>query len=215
MSIKQLEAKRRERAGKGAARAIRRENRVPAVIYGAGQPPVSISLDFARANQLIYAGRFLTTLFDIDVDGEKIRAIPRDYQLDRVKDFPIHIDFLRLVEGSKVKVEVPVHFINQELSPGIKKGGSLNIVRHSVEMMVPAEAIPDSITGDLAGIEMGTSIHISAFTLPAGCVPTIRDRDFTVATIAAPAGGIQAEPAADAPPVAAKGKAAPKPATKK
>jgi len=205
MQIKQLEAKRRERVGKGAARAVRRENRVPAVIYGAGQSPVSISLEFNRTNQLIYAGRFLTTLFEIDVEGEKIRALPRDYQLDPVSDKPVHVDFLRLVAGSKVRVEVPVHFINQETCPGIKKGGTLNIVRHAVEMMVPADAIPDAITGDLGPLDLGESLHISAFALPEGCVPTITDRDFTVATIAVPSGykeAVEAEAAAAAAPAA-------------
>ncbi len=115
-TIKNLSAQRRERAGKGADRAVRREGRVPAVIYGAGQPPVSISLDFKETNRLIYAGHFLTTVFDIDVAGDKIRAIPRDYQLDVVRDFPIHIDFLRLGEGATVRVEIPVHVIGQEAS---------------------------------------------------------------------------------------------------
>lgn len=206
MAIKQLEAKRRERAGKGAARAVRRENRVPAVIYGAGQPPVSISLDYNRTNQLIYAGHFLTTLFEIDVEGEKLRALPRDYQLDPVTDKPIHVDFLRLVAGAKVRVEVPVHFINQETSVGLKKGGTLNIVRHTVEMMVPADAIPEAITGDLAKLDMGESLHISAFSIPDGCTLTITDRDFTVATIAIPSGykeAVEAEAAAEAAAAAA------------
>ena len=235
MSIKQLEAMRRERAGKGAARAVRREGRVPAVIYGAGQPPVSISLEFNRANQLIYAGRFLTTLFDVAVGGETIRVIPRDYQLDPVRDTPLHVDFLRLVAGSKVRVEVPVHFTNQETSPGLKRGGALNIVRHSIEMMAPADAIPESLIADLAALDINGSLHISAITLPEGCVLTIADRDFTVATIAAPSGmedadGASADgaapaaaapaaktaPAAKAAPAkAAAPKAAAKPAAKK
>ncbi len=209
MAIKQLEAQRRERAGKGAARAIRRENRVPAVIYGAGQPPVSISLDYNRTNQLIYAGRFLTTLFEISLDGETVRALPRDYQLDPVSDKPIHVDFLRLVSGAKVRVEVPVHFENQETSVGLKKGGTLNIVRHTVEMMVPADNIPEFITGDLAALDMGESLHISAFKIPEGCVPTITDRDFTVATIATPSGykeAVEADAAAAAAAAAAPAK---------
>jgi len=188
MAVKQLEAKRRERAGKGAARAVRRENRVPAVIYGAGQPPVSISLDYNTTNKLVYAGRFLTTLFEIDVEGEKMRALPRDYQLDPVTDKPIHVDFLRLVSGATVRVEVPVHFINQDISVGLKKGGTLNIVRHTVEMNVPADNIPSGITGDLAKLDLGESLHISAFAIPEGCTLMITDRDFTVATIAVPSG---------------------------
>jgi large subunit ribosomal protein L25 len=185
---KQLSAKRRESAGKGAARAVRREGRVPAVVYGAGAPPVAISLDYAVAHKLIFAGHFLTTLFDIDVDGEKIRAIPRDYQFDPVKDTPIHIDFLRLGKDSKVRVEVPVHFVNHEASPGLKRGGVLNIVRHAVELMVPADAIPESLTADLKGLDLNDSVHISAINLPEGAKPTIGDRDFTIATIAVPAG---------------------------
>lgn len=193
MAVKQLEAKRRERAGKGAARAIRRENRVPAVIYGAGQPPVSISLDYNTTNKLVYAGRFLTTLFEIDVEGEKMRALPRDYQLDPVTDKPIHVDFLRLVSGATVRVEVPVHFINQDISVGLKKGGTLNIVRHTVEMTVPADNIPSSITGDVSKLDLGESLHISAFVIPDDCTLMIADRDFTIATIAVPSGYKEAE----------------------
>ncbi len=225
-SMKQLEAKRRERVGKGAARAARREHRVPAVIYGAGQSPLSISLDFNRTNQLIYAGKFLTTVFEIDVEGEKVRAIPRDYQLDPLKDQPIHVDFLRLAEGARIRVEIPVHFINHEASPGLKQGGSLNIVRHSVELLVPADAIPDSLTADLTGYEFNDSLHISAIPLPPDTRPVIQDRDFTVATIAPPPGGgedaaeaaaaASASAAAAPPAKAAAAKAAPaKPAAKK
>jgi large subunit ribosomal protein L25 len=212
-SMKQLAAKRRERAGKGAARAVRRDNRVPAVIYGSGQGPVTISLDYKETNTLIYAGHFLTTVFEIDVEGEKIRAIPRDYQLDVVKDTPLHVDFQRLISGSKIRVKIPVHFSNQEIAPGIKKGGALNIVEHSVEMMVPADAIPDSITVDLTGIEMGQSVHISAVKLPEGCKPTTHG-DFTIASIGAPSGYKEAEAAAAAAPAPEAAKAA-TPAAKK
>ena len=182
--IKNLSAQRRERVGKGAARAIRRDGRVPAVIYGGGQAPVSISLDFKETNRLIYAGHFLTTVFNIDVDGEKIRAIPRDYQLDVVRDFPMHVDFLRLGEGATVRVEIPVHVIGQEVSPGLKAGGALNLVRHTVEFTVPADKIPEFITIDVSNAKLGDSIHISSVKLPEGCKPVISDRDFTVATIA-------------------------------
>ncbi len=183
-TLKNLAATRRERAGKGAARAVRREGRVPAVIYGAGQPPISISLDFKETNRLIYAGHFLTTVFNIDVEGEKVRAIPRDFQLDVVRDFPMHVDFLRLGEGATVRVEIPVHFIGQEASPGLKGGGALNIVRHSVEFTVLADNIPDFITVDLSEAKLGDSLHISAVKLPEGAKPVINDRDFTIATIA-------------------------------
>jgi len=182
-TYKQLAAQGREGTGKGAARAIRREGRVPAVIYGAGKPPVTISLDGNTTTKLIYGGHFLTTVFEIDVAGEKVRAIPRDYQLDVVKDNPIHVDFLRLEAGSRLRVEIPVHFTGQETCPGLKKGGALNIVRHSVEMMVPVDDIPEAITTDLTPFDIGDSIHISAFKLPANCTPVITNRDFTVATI--------------------------------
>ncbi len=185
-SMKQLDAQLRQRVGKGAARATRRDNRVPAVIYGGGQAPVSISLDFNRTNKLIYAGHFLTTVFEIKVGDDTIRAIPRDYQLDAVKDFPLHVDFLRLAAGSTIRVEIPVHFINQDASPGIKQGGALNIVRHSVEMMVPADNIPDSLTADLTGIEINDALKISAIKLPEGSKTVIQGRDFTIATITPP-----------------------------
>jgi large subunit ribosomal protein L25 len=210
-SMKQLAAKRRERAGKGAARAVRRESRVPAVIYGSGQAPVTISLDYKETNTLIYAGHFLTTVFEIDVEGEKIRAIPRDYQLDVVKDTPMHVDFQRLVSGSKLRVKIPVHFVNQESAPGIKKGGALNIVEHSVEMMVPADDIPDGITVDLAGVDIGHSVHISSVKLPEGCKPTTQG-DFTIASIGAPSGYKDEAAAPAAAPEAAKAAA---PAAKK
>jgi large subunit ribosomal protein L25 len=211
--VKQLSAKRRESAGKGAARAVRREGRVPAVVYGSGEAPLSISLDFATANRLIYAGHFLTTIFEIDVDGTKLRAIPRDYQLDPVKDQPMHIDFLRLGAGAKIRVEIPVHFANHEASPGLKRGGALNIVRHAVEMIVLADAIPEFLTADLAGLDINDSLHISAIKLPEGAKVTI-DRDFTVATITAPSGFKEAESevaaaGAAAAPAPAAAKAAP------
>jgi large subunit ribosomal protein L25 len=205
-SLKQLDATPRERVGKGAARAVRRENRVPAVIYGGGQAPVSIALDYNRTNQLIYAGHFLTTVFEIKVGGETIRAIPRDYQLHPVKDTPVHVDFLRLSAGSTIRVEVPVHFINHEASPGLKQGGALNIVRHAVELIVPAEAIPDSLTADLTGLAFNDAVKISAITLPPDTKTVIQGRDFTIATITPPKQqdeGQTAESAAAAAPAAA------------
>jgi large subunit ribosomal protein L25 len=208
-TMKQLAAQSREGTGKGAARAIRRQGRVPAVIYGAGQPPVTISLDFNTANKLIYAGHFLTTVFEIEVDKQPIRVIPRDYQLDVVKDFVMHVDFLRLEEGATIKVEIPVHFINHDICPGLKRGGALNIVRHAVEMTVPADNIPNAITGDLASFDIGDSIHISAFKLPENCKPTITNRDFTVATITMTAGmDLEDEAKEEAAATEAAGKAA-------
>lgn len=190
--IKQLSAQRRERVGKGAARAIRREGRVPAVIYGAGQPPVSISLNFKDTNKLIYAGHFLTTIFSIDVEGEAIRVIPRDYQLDVIRDFPVHVDFLRLGEGSMVRVNIPVHIIGQDVSPGLKAGGALNLVHHSLEFQVPAENIPDHITIDVSKSKIGDSIHVSAIKLPDGAKLISHEKDVTIATIVA-AGGSKDE----------------------
>lgn len=192
-AAKELKAQARERVGKGAARAVRREGRVPAVIYGGGVEPAPISLDGNETRHLIFAGHFLTTMFEVDVEGQKTRVIPRDYQLDPVKDVPLHVDFLRVTEGQTLTVDVPVHFVNQAASPGIKNGGVLNVVRHTVEMDVPADAIPDSVEVDLSGLHMGDSIHISSVKLPEGATLTI-DRDFTVATIATPAGlGAQVE----------------------
>lgn len=208
-AVKQLKAAARPKSGKGAARAVRRENRVPAVIYGGGEAPLGISVDYKEAQKLIFAGHFLTTLFDVEVDGKKTRVIPRDYQLDPVKDVPLHIDFMRLKEGQKIRVEVPVHVHNQETSPGIKRGGTLNVVLHAVEMLVPADAIPDSVDVDLAGVDIGTSIHISTVKLPKGCTP-IDKSDFTLVTVVAPS-GLKEEPAAAAAPA----EAAAAPAAKK
>jgi len=189
----------RSGSGKGAARSVRREGRIPGVIYGGGEPAQSISVDYKTMNQLIYAGHFLTTIFEIEVEGKKQRVIPRDYQLDVVKDTPLHVDFLRLKPGSSLRVEVPVHFINQDACPGLKRGGSLNIVRHAVEMRVPADNIPDSITADLTGLDFNDSLHISAITLPEGCRPVILGRDFTIATIAPPVSAPAEETPAAAP----------------
>jgi large subunit ribosomal protein L25 len=184
--VKQLAATVRSGTGKGAARSVRREGRIPGVIYGGGEAPQPISLDHKQTNHAIFSGHFLTTIFEIDVGGRKERVIPRDYQLDVVKDTPLHVDFLRLRQGSRLRVEVPVRFINHDQSPGIKRGGTLNVVRHAVEMTVPADNIPEAIIGDLAGLDINDGLHISAFHLPEGCQPTISGRDFTVATIAPP-----------------------------
>ena len=192
-AARELKAVARDRVGKGAARAVRRSGHIPGVIYGGGIAPAPIALNENEMRRLIYAGHFLTTIFEIDVDGKKTRAIPRDYQLDPVKDLPLHVDFLRVTAGQTLTVEVPVHFVNGDTAPGIKAGGVLNIVRHTIELDVPTDAIPDAIEVDLAGVQMGDSVHISSVKLPAGTKSTI-DRDFTIATIAAPAGlGAEAE----------------------
>jgi large subunit ribosomal protein L25 len=205
---KTLAATARSVGGKGAARSVRREGRIPAVIYGGGDPAQSISLEWREINKLIYAGHFLTTIYDIDVEGSKERVIPRDYQLDRVTDRPVHVDFLRLKAGSTLRVAIPVHFINQETSPGIKKGGTLNIVRHSIELKVPADAIPEAITVDVGQLDIVESVHISAITLPPGCKPVDTQHDFTIATIAPPV-AVAETPAAAAPAAPAAGGAAP------
>jgi large subunit ribosomal protein L25 len=216
---KTLAAAVRSGTGKGAARSIRREGRTPAVLYGGGEAPTPLSLNSRDVTKLIFAGHFLTTIFDLDIDGKKERAIPRDYQLDVVKDFPTHIDFLRLKPGQRVKLEVPVHFINHEASPGLKRGGALNIVYHAIQMWVPADDIPEAITVDLTGLDFNDSVHIGAIALPKGAKPTNADKNFTVASITPPAGGAEeAAPAAAAAaaPAAAPAKGAAKaPAAKK
>lgn len=184
----QLSATAREPRGKGGARAIRRDGRIPAVIYGGEEPPVSISLPYKEVDLRIHHGGFMTTVLTLDVDGKPVRVIPRDFQLDPVKDAPLHVDFLRITKDSVLTVEIPVHFVNEEDSPGLKRGGVLNIVRHTVEVTCPAEEIPEQFVCDLTGLDINDSIHISAVTLPDRVHPTITDRDFTIATIAAPAG---------------------------
>jgi large subunit ribosomal protein L25 len=180
----EISATARERVGKGTARAVRREGRVPAVLYGDKKSPQPLSLDHNELWMQIRTGQFLSTIYLINVDGTTTRAIPRDVQMDPVRDFPLHVDFLRLGEGARIAVEVPVHFINEEESPGLKRGGVLNIVRHTIELRCLAEAIPDSLEADLTGLDIGDTVHVSAIPLPEDVELTITDRDFTVATIA-------------------------------
>ena len=168
-AVQTLAAVARDRVGKGAARAVRRQGQVPAVVYGGGQPPQSIAIDLVRARTLIYAGGFKTTLFEIKAGGKTVRAIPRDFQLDPVSGVPLHVDFLRVVSGQTVTVEVPVHFINEDAAPGIKKlGGTLNIVAHTLTLDVAPDQIPDAIEVDLTGREIGDVIHVSDVKIPAG-----------------------------------------------
>lgn len=180
----ELKAEVREQVGKGSAREVRRNGKVPAVIYGDKQPPLAIALSYKEIYYKIHGGGFLTTVATIDVGGQKISVLPKDFQLDPVRDFPMHVDFLRVGKDTEVNVAVPVHFINEDKSPGLKRGGALNIVRHEVEFHCPADAIPEFITVDLDGVDIGDSIHISAVKLPAGVKPVISDRDFTIATVA-------------------------------
>ncbi|AUN29805.1 50S ribosomal protein L25/general stress protein Ctc [Niveispirillum cyanobacteriorum] len=181
-----LAATARDRAGKGTARATRRAGSIPAVIYGNKEKPVMIALDTTKFTREIHRPGFFTHLFDITVDGVTHRVLPRDVQLDPVYDRPLHADFLRVSDTTEITLKVPVEFVNVETCPGIKKGGILNIVRHDIEVFAKAADLPEKITVDLAGFEVGSSIHISSVKLPEGVRPTITDRDFTVATIAAP-----------------------------
>ena len=226
-AIKQLAAVTRSGTGKGAARSVRREGRVPAVIYGGGLKPEPISVDYKDVNKLIYSGHFLTSIFELEVEGRKERVLPRDYQLDVVTDRPVHVDFLRLTQGSRVRIGVPVHVVNREASPGVKKGGAVNLVLHSVELVVPAESIPESIVVDLTGMDFHDSVHVTALKLPEGCKPADTRIDYTVVTVVPPtifteetpvaaaaaattaAAPGAAAPAAEGAPAAAAGAAAP------
>ena len=184
--IVQLKATQRGRAGKGASRAVRREGLVPGVVYGDKQGAQMVSLNYRELEPHIQTGRFLSTLVDLEVEGKVIRAIPRDVQFEPVRDFIVHVDFLRLGKASRIAVDIPVHFKGQELSPGIKAGGSLNIVSHTLSLYCSAEFIPDEITVDVAGLQIGSSIHMSDIKLPEGVTAVSRD-DLTLCTIAAQA----------------------------
>ncbi len=199
---KDLVAKARSGVGKGAARALRREGWIPAVIYGDKKDPLPISISYNEAMKSIYAGGFLSHVINVEVDGEKHRVIPRDYQLDPVKDKAQHVDFLRVGPNTKLHVQVAVHFVNQEASPGIKKGGVLNIVHHTLDLTCPASAIPEAITIDLTGKEVGDSIHLSSIELPKGTSVRTHEKDMTIATIAAPS-ALRSEDAAAAAPAEA------------
>jgi large subunit ribosomal protein L25 len=149
-----LKAEARDRVGKGAARAIRRQGRIPAVIYGDKKAPIPITLPYKEIHQRIHSGGFLTTLANIEVNGETVRVIPKDYQIDPVRGFTMHVDFLRIAAGARITVDLPVHFVNEEESPGLERGGVLNVVRHTVEVDVPAEDIPDALVADLTGLDI-------------------------------------------------------------
>ena len=219
--IATIAAKPRTQTGTGGARAVRREGLVPGVVYGGNGDPEYISIpvrDFEKHHQ---TGRMLSTLFTLDIAGKKTRVIPREVQVDPVSERPIHADFQRLIAGARIRLFIPVHFKNQDAAPGIKRGGVLNVVRHEVEFSCPSDTIPQFIVGDLTGMDIGDSLHISHFKLPEGLVPVIRSRDFTVATIAAPSafaevetkaattaeGEVAAEGAAGAPAAGAAGAA--------
>ena len=181
-----LAAAARETVGKGSAREARRQNKIPAVIYGDKKAPASITIEQKVLVRHLQTGGFFNTLFDIELDGKLNRVLPRDVQLHPVTDAPEHIDFLRVTSTTRISVEVPVEFLNEDDSPGLKTGGVLNVVRYNVEVSCTPDLIPTSLVLDLAGTEIGDSLHISAVNLPEGVTPTITDRDFTIATIAAP-----------------------------
>jgi large subunit ribosomal protein L25 len=180
-----LRAEPRDRAGKGAARAARRSGRVPGVLYGEGKPATMITLDPKELSKEVARPGFFARLLNVQLDGTTHRTLPRDVQLDPINDHPIHADFLRVSAGTKITVAVPVKFTGQESSPGIRRGGMLNIVRHEIDLVCPVESIPDVLTISLEGTEIGDSIHITSVKLPEGTRPTIT-RNFTVASIAAP-----------------------------
>jgi large subunit ribosomal protein L25 len=182
-----LAAETRDRAGKGASRAIRRSGRVPAVIYGAGSPATPIHVEEKILVRQLSTGHFMNSVVEIEIaGGATIRTLPRDVQFHPVTDRPVHVDFLRLTGDSVITVNVPVHFSDEDKSPGMKRGAVLNIVRHEVALDCAPSAIPDQLEISLAGLDVGASIHISAVKLPAGVQPHIMDRDFTIATLVAP-----------------------------
>jgi large subunit ribosomal protein L25 len=188
-----ISAEKRERVGKGSARAARRAGLVPAVIYGDKKDPVGIHLSTRDITRIVHQPGIFGRLLDIDVSGQKHTVLTRDIQFHPLTDNILHMDFLRVSGSAKVAVAVPVEFINEDSCPGLRIGGVLNVVRYEVELLCPATAIPEKITVDLDGTKIGDSIHISAIPLPDGVEPTITDRDFTVATIASPGGGLKNE----------------------
>lgn len=181
-----LSAQLRDRAGKGASRALRREGRVPAVIYGDKKDPQAIHLAERELNKLLGTGHFMNSIVEVEIDGKMVVTLPKDVAFHPVSDRPLHVDFLRIAKGATVEVSVPVVFVNEEASPGLKRGGVLNVVRHELELVCDATKIPDQIEVDVTGTDIGDSIHISAVKLPAGSSSAITDRDYTIATIVAP-----------------------------
>ncbi len=193
-----LPAEARDRAGKGASRALRRQGRVPAVIYGGKEEPTPIHVEERLLARQLGTGHFMNSIVEIAIAGKTVRTLPKDVALDPVTDRPLHVDFFRLAQGAKIEVAVPVVFVNEEASPGLKKGAVLNIVRHELELVCEADQIPSEISIDVAGLDVGDSIHISSVTLPQGAESAITDRDFTIATVVAPSALRRSEAAEDA-----------------
>jgi len=181
-----LPAETRERAGKGASRALRRSGRVPAVVYGGNEEPLTVHVEEKELRRQLGTGHFFNSVVNVAVGGMTVRTLPKDVAFHPVTDRPLHVDFLRISKDAKVHVEVPVVFINEGRSPGLKKGGVLNVVRHELELVCDADKIPDDIQIDVDGLDIGDSVHISQVSLPAGSASAITDRDFTIATIVAP-----------------------------
>lgn len=213
--VQELKAEARKGTGKGPSYQTRQKGFIPAVLYGGKESPENVAVERQTLERHVGTGSFLTTLFHLDIDGKKQRVIPRAIQVDPVTDRPVHVDFMRLAEGAKVKLEIPVRFKNHADSPGLKKGGVLNIIRHEVLMLCPAENIPDAIEADLAGLDIHGTVHISSIALPEGVKPLIQEKDFTIASIVAPTSVLEearaaaeAAAAAAAAPVAAEGAAA-------
>src|SRR6185503_2301428 len=208
-TVQEMKATARPKGGKGAARSARRTGKVPGVIYGENKPPIMVLVEHDELRKRIYAGRFLTTLYNLDVDGAKHRVIPRDFQLDAIKDLPMHVDFLRVAEGATIRVNIPVHVLNAEISPGVKRGGAVNIVTHTIQVACPADAIPDAINVDIAGLEINHSKHLGEIELPKN-VRVIGQSDITLVTIVPPSGYAEEQKAAaDAAAAAAAAAAAP------
>ncbi len=213
-----LKAKKRENLSTGSNNKLRAEGLIPAILYGGKDPNQNISINKKEISNIINSDTFLSKVLEIEVDGKKEKVIPREVAYHVVSEEPMHIDFMRIVSGKKIILEIPVKFINHPDSPGLKRGGVLNIVRRKVELKCPAETIPDEIVVDLAGTDIGTSIKISSVKLPESVIPTITDRDFVVATVAAPtvikepekpseeaaAGGVEGEAPAEGADAAAK-----------
>jgi large subunit ribosomal protein L25 len=215
--IQELAFETRANKGKGPAYQARQKGLVPAIIYGGSDQPQTITVDARALERAIEKGSFLTSLLMLNEGGKKTRVIPRQVQLDPVSDRPVHVDFLRLADGASVRIEIPVHFKGQGESPGLKKGGVLNIVRHAIEMICPADHIPNEILVDVSKLDIAESINISSVVLPEGAKPVIRGRDFTVCSIVASttvreeqkaAASASDAPAAEAAPAAAAAPAA-------
>jgi len=182
-----MKATARPKGGKGAARAARYSGKVPAVIYGEKKPPVLVLIEHDELKKRIYAGRFLTTLYELDVDGEKHRVIPRDFQLDVIKDLPMHVDFMRVSEGATIRVKVAVKVKGADASPGVKRGGAVNIVTHTIDVRCPAESIPEAIEVDISELDINHSKHLSDVTLPPN-VKVLAHDDMTLVTVVPPSG---------------------------